>query len=268
MEISECKVFYAKNLQELFSNLKNIQNLKITGATTQLKKLPEKFISTRNIPELKKISKHERFIDFGPATTLSEIEALGARHLPKILYNAITTVANPFVRNIATIGGNLCSRDFRHTLYAPLLALDTKLELKTETETNYVSLLNFEKFKPGQILTNIRVPLSDWDVELFYRTGPQNKITEDSASFAFVALSEKNIITTLKIAFAGKIVFRNLEFESKFLGLRLPISEKQISSILEEAEFYFDKSIQETEFRPILKYQFLNLLKFALNHLT
>ena len=133
----EKNIFYAKNLQEIFYSLKNIKNLKLIGGATGLETLPEKSLSIINIPELKKISKHERYIEFGPATSLSQILNLGERHIPKILFDALSTIANPFVRNIATIGGNIMGDFWYHTLYAPLLALDARLELKTENETTY-----------------------------------------------------------------------------------------------------------------------------------
>ncbi len=260
-------IFYAKNIQEIFYNLKNIKNLQIIGGATGLKELPEKSMSIINIPELKKISKHERFIDFGPATSLSEILSLGERHIPKILYDALKTISNPFVRNIATLGGNILNTEYFHTLYAPLLALDAKLELKTESETIYKPLSSFEKLKPDQILSNIRIPLSEWDIDFFYRLGPESKITKDSASFAFLTLSEKNIINSIKIAFAGPFAFRNLEFESKLIGLKLPLSNKTIDSIMEDAEFYYSKETADFQTNKIFNFQFLNLLRFSLEHL-
>ena len=263
----EKNIFYAKNLQEIFYSLKNIKNLKLIEGATGLETLPEKSLSIINIPELKKISKHERYIEFGPATSLSQILNLGERHIPKILFDALSTIANPFVRNIATIGGNIMGDFWYHTLYAPLLALDARLELKTENETTYKSLVNFTGLKENQIISNIRLPLSDWDIEFFMRTGPESKITEESASFSFLALSEKNIITSIRIAFAGPFAFRNLEFESKLIGLKLPLNDKNIASIMEDAEFYFTKEKKDRKIKAVLESQFLNLLKYSLEHL-
>ena len=263
----EKNIFYAKNLQEIFYSLKNIKNLKLIGGATGLETLPEKSLSIINIPELKKISKHERYIEFGPATSLSQILNLGERHIPKILFDALSTIANPFVRNIATIGGNIMGDFWYHTLYAPLLALDARLELKTENETTYKSLVNFTGLKENQIISNIRLPLSDWDIEFFMRTGPESKITEESASFSFLALSEKNIITSIRIAFAGPFAFRNLEVESKLIGLKLPLNDKNIASIMEDAEFYFTKEKKDRKIKAVLESQFLNLLKYSLEHL-
>ena len=105
--------FYAKNLNDIFYQLKNISDLNIVGGCTSFveNELPENNLSVRGIEELNQIDKHERYIDLGAAVQLSAIEDLGEANLPKIFYEAITTIANKNVRNIATIGGNICTKD-------------------------------------------------------------------------------------------------------------------------------------------------------------
>ena len=58
----ECKVFFARNLQELFYQKKTISGLSIVGACTHISHLPEKSISSTLIPEITNIEKQERFI--------------------------------------------------------------------------------------------------------------------------------------------------------------------------------------------------------------
>ncbi|MDE5899440.1 MAG: FAD binding domain-containing protein, partial [Treponemataceae bacterium] len=207
MQEPERSVFFARNLSELFYHMKTIAGLHIVGGCTRIRRLPEKSISTRTIPEMQQIVKHERYIEFGPGVALAEIEAVGERHLPKVLYEAVRGIANPFVRNIATIGGNICAETEladasgtplrqKLTLYAPLLALDARLELRSFTKTVSLPLQNFTRIPDGHILTNIRVPLNDWDVAVFRRFGPENKITRNSAAFTFLASTEKSTISS------------------------------------------------------------------------
>lgn len=268
MNENEYKVFLARNIQELFYQTKTISALSVIGACTQLKHLPEKSISTTLIPELKQITKHERFIEFGPGVTLSEILNLGSRHIPIILFKALETIANPFIRNIATIGGNICSEPLRQTLFAPLLALDTQLEIKSPSETTYIPLLNFKSIPKDFILTNIRIPLNDWDVSVFNRVGPDYQITQNSASFAFLADSEKGTISSIKIAFSGLITFRCITLENKLLGLRLPLNFKDIPAYVQEASLIFDEAAEKKQYHPILRKQFQNLVRNSLEQLT
>ncbi len=261
-------IFYARNLNELFYQLKTIANLRIVGSCTALSSLPEKMISTTLIREFNHIEKHERYIEFGPATTLSELQALGERHLPQILMEATDTIANPFIRNIATIGGNLMDTERKNTLYAPLLALDSVLEFKGPSDIKYIPLISFTSVPKDKVLTNIRVPLNEWDVQIFKRLGPEHKITENSASFAFLVSSEKSIISNLRIACSGKVTFRCIALENKMLGLRLPLPIKSLEAYIDDAAEEFDRAAEKTEYNPMLRRQFLNLMRYAFEQLT
>ena len=230
--------FYAKNLADVFYQMKNIPNLRIVGGCTSFvgKELPENSLSIRDIQELKMIEKHERYIDFGSAVTLSEIELLGETNLPATIYDTLSTIANPMVKNIATIGGNICSSDFYHSLYAPLLALDARLEFQKNGETTFQSITRFEKLPDNSILSKIRVPSEEWEVSVFKRLGPNNTTNELSACFVFLANSQKNQISDLRIAMAGSFKFRDVELENKLIGAHLPLSQTTISNFLLEAD--------------------------------
>lgn len=268
MENKHSNIFYAKNLSDLFYQMKTIATLQIIGACTALSEMPEKCISTTLIKDFKQIHKHERYIEFGPGTSLSAILELGERNLPKILAEAIETVANPFVRNIATIAGNILNKEKKGTLYGPLLALDAYLELKSPNETKFVPLINFSEIPKDFALTNIRIPTNDWDVSVFRRLGPEHKLSEDSASFSFLADSEKSVITNLKISFSGKITFRCQELENKMLGLKLPLASSDIDGYVEEALLQFDKSAGKIEYMPVLRQQFKNLVRYSFEQLS
>lgn len=261
-------IYLANNLTDLTYQFKAVHDLKIVGACTGLKEMPEKCISTTLMNDFKQINKHERFIEFGPGTSLSDILNLGERNLPLVLLESIETVANPFVRNIATLAGNIMNPNVKCTLFAPMIALDTILEFRTTSEVRFVPLLNFTEIPKGFFLTNIRVPTNDWDVSIFRRLGPANKISEDSASFAFLADSEKSVITNLKIAFSGKVTFRCLELENKLLGIKLPVSTSDIAGYVEEATAQFDKAADGQKYNPVLRQQFMNLVRYAFEQLS
>jgi len=262
--------FYAKNLNDIFYQLKNISELNIVGGCTSFvnKELPEKALSIRDISELKEIDKHERYIDLGAALPLSEIEDLGEANLPRIFYEAITTIANRNVRNIATIGGNICERDFYNTLYAPLLALDARLEFMDEDDSHFQPIMRFDSIPHGMLLSKVRLPLEEWEVSVFRKLGPSESVNELSASFAFLANSQKNQISDMRIAFAGSFKFRDIDLENKLIGAHLPLSETAISNFMLEAEDAFNNATKDELVPEILKRQFWNLVKYSLEQLT
>lgn len=70
---------------------------------------PENVLDLRLIRELKGIRETEQGIEIGAATTLREIESshILKRDYP-VLVEAAKTVASPVIRNMSTIGGNVC----------------------------------------------------------------------------------------------------------------------------------------------------------------
>ncbi|MCQ2582351.1 MAG: FAD binding domain-containing protein [Treponema sp.] len=261
-------ILIAKNTSELIYQLKINKGLKVVGGCTKIEELPDKSISTFGIKELSHINRHERFLDVGPATTLSQLLSVGINHLPQILYEAIESIANPMIRNMATVGGNICFEGQKLTLYAPLLALEAKLEFKSQSESKIIPIQNFKKVPEGFVLTNIRIPLIDSDLSIFRRIGPENTITEQSASFAFIVSTEKNSIIDLKLAFAGPFIFKSKTLESSLFGLRLPLTQKDIQDIQQQVQTEFQKAATDQMISDVMKQQFLNLTRYSFEQLS
>lgn len=276
---SDKYVVYAKNLPDVFYYLKTIQNLNILGSGTSHQhlhnnenlELNQTALFLRNIEELRQIDKKERYIDFGCASTLSKMIAVGRKKLPSVLYDALIETANPLVRNIATIGGNICCQERKMTLFSPLLALDAKLEFKTSAQDSYfVPLSKFSSLDPLHLLTRVRVPIEDWDVSVFKKLGPSGGITDLSASYTFLAQSEKSILTDVRIAFCGVISLRSDELENRLIGTRLPLSPKLKNEVLEAAaiDFFNQSGFADIPLHPILHSQYVELLEYSLDQLS
>lgn len=260
-------ILYAKNLNELLKILNNNPGTKVVGGCTKIEELPNKFISTSNISELSQIERHERYINVGPGATLSDLLNIGQNHLPPLLYDALNCIANPVIRNTATIGGNICSDGHKLTLFAPLMALDAKLEYKNQTETKTENIRNFKGVPDGFVLSNIRIPLVDAELSIFRRVGPEHTITEQSASFAFLADTEKKSIISIHLAFAGPFTFHSREFENSMIGKRLPFTQKVVDELEEQIALEFEKAATDQMISDVVKQQFLNLARYSFEQL-
>ena len=261
-------VLYAKNIQDLLAQLKNNMNLTVVGGCTKIEALPQKIISVWGIPELSQISRHERYFNVGPGTTLNDLLAIGQNHLPQILHEALLSIANPMIRNMATIGGNICSPGHKLTLFAPLMALEAKLEFKNQTETKLEPIQSFKKVPEGFILSNIRIPYTNPEISIFRKIGQEEKINEQSASFAFLADTENNALIDVKLAFAGPFVFKSKSLENSLIGHRLPFSKKEIDELQERIASEFEIAATDQMLSNVLKQQFLNLTRYSLEQLT
>jgi aerobic carbon-monoxide dehydrogenase medium subunit len=124
-------------------------------------------INLKQIPGLKEIS-------FGPAqglrlgalVTLSELRRSEAvrTHYP-VLNETIDFIATPQVRNLATVGGNLCAAAPAADLSVTLLALDARVRICSPRGGQVLALDSFFPtwggtiLAPGEILTQIEIPL-------------------------------------------------------------------------------------------------------------
>ena len=266
-------MYPASSVDTALSLLKNISDIQLLAGATLENKIKSDFFSVLSIAEMTAIDKKERYIDVGAAVSLSALLDLGEGRIPSVLYEAIKTIGTPFTRNLATIGGNICasSEKFKYTLYAPLLALDARLEIRTPSELPHNILLSrLTVFPEKFLLSKIRIPLEDWNVSIFRRVGREGILDEKSASFTFLAKMEKDVISKIAIAFAGSICFRNKELENTMQGLKLPLSDRQIEDLSRKsAEILASAESKNSYVLPsILKSQYLNLIRYSLEQLS
>lgn len=261
-------VYIANTMSDVLFHIKTVPNLAILGGCTSVGQWPASSLVIRNIADFKQINLHEHYVEFGSAVTLSQIHKLGSKRIPQVLFDAISTMANPFVRNIATLGGNICAQDMPHTLFSPLLALDAQLEIYSLTDAQFIPFSKFVRVPEKCILSRVRVPLSSWEVAVFKRLGPEHELTDESAAFTFLATTQKGVLSDLRIAFCSSFVLRSRELENTIIGSRLPLSEKAIDMVAERADALYDEIKGDTKRNPMEKDQFLNLLRTSLNQLT
>lgn len=138
-------VLISKKLADVLFHFKNTDEVQIlAGCTgTDIETLKDKSVSIRAIPELLTIDRHERYIEYGSAVTINKIISSGAGRLPDFFLDALKSIGTEQIRNIATIGGNICAKGIKHTLWAPLLALNARLEIKDSTDTKIVQFSKF-----------------------------------------------------------------------------------------------------------------------------
>src|SRR6267154_2078239 len=117
MSLSEFQLLRPRTLREALAFLtEHSESLRVLAGGTDLlpsmgQKLfePEHLLDLRQLPELKGIRQTEQGTEIGALTTLHEIERSQflREHYP-VLVEAAKTVASPVLRNMGTIGGNIC----------------------------------------------------------------------------------------------------------------------------------------------------------------
>lgn len=272
-------IYHANTIAEIQMLLKNITGISLVSGCTEIGRkqtgrslqFPSDVLALSQIPEMCTVNKTERYIEFGASVTLNTIIQLGNKNIPDVLFEAVRSIANPAIRTLGTLGGNIAATGHRLTSFAPLLALDTRLEIRTPFDAVWIPMSryfsNSETKKPDipEFISKIRIPTETWDIAIFKRMGQIGMVTDTTASFVFLVKSQKNILADIRISYAGKYFFRKREFENLMIGRALPLSEKDIINLMDKAELFFDRNL----FPPSYERKCLfNLLEESLRMLT
>lgn len=213
--------FYkAANVKDAVRALEaNPQAVVIAGGTDVLVKIREgklagrDLISIHDLPELKGIFMEEDgTILIRPGTSFSQIEGhpLIQQKLP-MLAQAVGQVGGPQIRNMGTVGGNLCNGVTSADSASTLLAMDAQLELEGPKGTRQLPLREFYA-GPGrtvreheELLTAIRVRKEDYEGFCGYYIKYAQRSAMDIATLgcaAYLRLSpDKTHIEQLRLAY-------------------------------------------------------------------
>lgn len=147
----------------------------IAGGTDVLIKLREfegfsRLVDIHDLPELKGIVREaDGTIRVGSGSTFTDLEESPLiRECIPVLGEAAATVAGPQIRNMGTLGGNLCNGAVSADTCAPVLALNGWLNLLGPDGARSIPALGFHTgpgkvgLKPGEVLLSVDFRPEDW----------------------------------------------------------------------------------------------------------
>jgi CO/xanthine dehydrogenase FAD-binding subunit len=250
MDVIHNQVFSPASFQELFAAWSRFPDAVpyaggtdiIRGQAKRIPSLPKNILSLERMEELHRITRTERYLELGAAVRLNEIISLG-KIVPEILTRTLEGIAGTQVRNLATIGGNLCNPNCRLDASAPMTALDAHYELRTAQTVRWISASRFASL-PGppalasqELLTRIRVPLEQWNYSLYCKFNPRGA-GESGSVIVFILKNQKNLLTDLRVVYSGNIILQDRNSETFLIGKRLPLDRKEVLPFIENWKRY------------------------------
>lgn len=125
----------------------------------------ESFVDLSRIPGLRDITRTAGGLRAGPMVTVRRMETTPlVRDIAPLAAAAYGKVANPRVRNTASIGGNVAHGDYRLDPPVALLALGGAIEATSTEGTRTISAADFfvdfqqTDLRPGELVTAIEIP--------------------------------------------------------------------------------------------------------------
>ena len=211
------------------------ESLYISGGTDLVVRLkkgelrPQALISLRSIPGLSEIE-NGRIIRIGAMTTISDLHKnmLLQDKFP-VLVQAANALGSVQIRNVATIGGNLCNGSPAADMALPLLVLEAKIRLQSAQKSRKLPLDKFFQgpgktdLAPGEILTDILLETPGMNTRMIFLKKGRTKMDLAVASVAVLIRTEGPRCLKARVA-VGSVAptpLRLIEVEALLEGVTL-----------------------------------------------
>ncbi len=176
-------------------------------------------------------------LKIGAAVTYAEL--LSHRAVHPALKSICAQIAAPGLRNIATIGGNICNASPAADTLPFLYAFDATVELRSPDATRVLSIRDFITgpgtidLKPDEILVALGVPVWNPKVWRYRKVGTRKANALTKVSFAGFADTDDGRITRVAVAFGavGPKVIRVDGVEEELTGKKISDSSRDLSRL-------------------------------------
>ena len=232
-------VYLPCNLAELWKCFaENPQALVYAGGTDLLVNIrtgnidPPALICLERLQELKGVEESPMAVRLGACTTLADLLCLPLikEYFP-VLIKALQTLGSPLIRQMGTIGGNICNASPAGDTLPPLYILQAEVELKSPKScrtlpvSEFIRGLRQTKLQPGEILSAILLKKSpDYNIHHFEKVGLRKSLACSIVSMAaLLKLSPEGIIEGARLAWGsiGPTVVTSPAVEELLIGKKL-----------------------------------------------
>ncbi len=252
--IPKLNYYKPKSLNEALKLLNELKEAKVIAGGTDLIvdiktrriKPPKNLIDISEISELKYIEENENSIKIGAAATLQEIlESKIINDNIPVLAEAINNMGSWHLRNIATIGGNLCNASPAADTAPPLLILNANVKLRSIENERIIPLIKFfhgprlTELKPNEIMTEIIIPKPPEKCGMkFLKLGRRNAHTLSIVAVATLVKVENDKFSDVRISLnaVAPTPIRAFKTERALIGMQVDIKtiENKVKRVAEE----------------------------------
>lgn len=239
--------------------------------TSLLPKFDKNILYIGQIDELKKVYENNEEIVIGAGCTLASL--LRNEHVPEILKKSIRGAASPAIRNMGTIGGNICNASPAGDTLPVLYSLNSRCNVISEGLERTINIEDFiygprrTALKKNEILKSITISKENFNIVHYEKVGARKASAISKLSFAGLCNVENGRVQDLRMSFGavGATVVRLKEAETLIIGKEINTLDKFIKEAIE----IYDKNINPiddqrstAQYRKIVV---MNLIKYFFN---
>jgi len=246
--LPQFKYYKPRTLDEALKLLNELDEAKVIAGGTDLlidmrigRYRPKNIIDINDLNELKYIVDDGDWIRIGALTRLQElIDSEIVREKLPILYEAVYHMASWQIRNMATIGGNLCNASPAADTAPPLMVLEAKLRVISIEGERTIDVREFFSgprktvLKRNELLKEIMVPVYKDYGYSYMKLGRRNSFTLSIVSVASLVKVEDNVFSDVRIALnsIAPTPIRAFSVEKYLVGRKVAIDSIKAASKL------------------------------------
>lgn len=214
-----------------------------TNVLVNMKRAPletELVVDLSRLEELQGIAADNGKIRLGAAVTFAQLLEwrAGNAAVEGLFAPMCAAFAGPLIRNLATLGGNLCDASAAADASPPLLALDAMVELDSAADgpralplPEFFQGVRKTARRPGELMTGIAFPRPhDQERRYYYKLGKRKADAISIVSVAMTLRLEQGKVERARIALGAvaPVAMRAVEAESVLQGE--PLSDGAIAA--------------------------------------
>ncbi|NTV91428.1 MAG: molybdopterin dehydrogenase [Clostridiales bacterium] len=224
------------------------------------------YLFLNKLDELKKIYCDEEYLHIGAGCSFTA--AIENPLIPEILKEASRQVAAPAIRNMGTLGGNICNGSPKGDSTLIFYATGAKLRLASTKGERLVDIAGFLKgrnktdLQSDELLVEILMKKNGLNNYYYKKVGARNALAISRVAFAAVLETDGDRIANCITAFGGigdTVICRN-EIDAMLIGK----TKQEAAALKEEYLSAYDKAIVPIRGRVSAGYRktvSMNLLK-------
>lgn len=225
-----------------------------------------RYLFLNKIPEMKQIKEDENYIRIGATCTFTDI--LKSELAPAILKEAVAEIAAPAVRNLGTVGGNICNGSPKGDSALIFFATDAKLRLVSSKGERILPIAEFyvgrkkTALQADELLVEILINRSGLSNYYYKKVGARDALAISRVSFAAVMNVEGERIGNCITAFGAvsDVIIRRGDIDELLIGKTID----EAKAVKAEYLAAYDQAIVPIRGRISAEYRksvCLNLLK-------
>jgi CO/xanthine dehydrogenase FAD-binding subunit len=160
-----------------------------------------------DLDELKQITVAGGYLTIGAACTFSSL--IDSPLIPALYKQVFMQIASPAVRNIATLGGNICNSSPAGDSLPLLYALDATIIIENSCRKIEIPIADFiigpgrNRLNSSELVTAIKLPVIDFDKAVYKKVSARRSTALSKVSFVAMAKLGDNKLDDIRISFGS-----------------------------------------------------------------